>query len=196
MGIAQQPETIRGDVCINDEATPDGIVKVVIDISNNIANSDHPAFKRLGKRAVFRKDLLFTLGVSQDTVSHLLGEIQAPPVSLQHIYNPQTLCMMRKSIGKNFVQDRFAGMTERGVAKVVTQSNGFGKYLIELKGLGHRSCDLGNLQGMGEPRAVVISGGREKNLGLVFETAERLGVDDPISVTLEGRSDFARFLGD
>ena len=42
----------------------------------------------------------------------------------------------------------------------------------------------------------MIAGGREKNLCLVLEAPEGLGVYDAIPVYLESRSDFTRLLGD
>jgi len=83
-------------------------------------------------------------------------------------------------------------MTERRVAKIMAQSDGFGQILVEPQGFGNRACDLGDLQRMGQPRAVMVTERREKNLCLMLEPAEGLAVDDPVSVPLESRPEKMR----
>ena len=47
-------------------------------------------------------------------------------------------------------------MAERGMPQVVGQTDGLGQVLVQPQGPGDGSGDLGHLQGMGEPGAVVI----------------------------------------
>jgi hypothetical protein len=46
---------------------------------------------------------------------------------------------------------------------------------------------------MGQPRSVVVAGGLDKDLGLVLETAERLAVEDSVSVSLKACSNGVGF---
>jgi hypothetical protein len=104
MRISQQFEANSGNVFADDKASPDGIVKVMVHVGDDVTNPNHPGFKRLRKRVAIRKDLLLAFGVPQDTVSHLSSEIQASPVSFKDIYDPQALCVMRKPVGENLIE--------------------------------------------------------------------------------------------
>jgi hypothetical protein len=86
-------------------------------------------------------------------------------------------------------------MSERGVAEVVSQSNSLSEIFIEKKSLGHGTGDLSYLQGMGKAGSVVISFGGEKDLGLVFEAAKGLAVDDAVPVPHEAGPDLIILLG-
>ena len=48
--------------------------------------------------------------------------------------------------------------------------------------------DLRDLQRVGQPRAVVVALGRDEDLRLVLQAAERLGVHDPVAVALQRRA--------
>jgi hypothetical protein len=50
---------------------------------------------------------------------------------------------------------------------------------------------LGNLKGVGKPSDKVVTQGSDKNLRLMFKTAESLGMDNTVSVTLKGSSYWA-----
>ena len=54
--------------------------------------------------------------------------------------------------------------------------------------------DLGDLQGVGEPRDVVVALGVQEHLGLVLQAPERLRVDDPIPIPLEHRAEGIQLL--
>ena len=51
-----------------------------------------------------------------------------------------------------------------------------------------RARDADHLEGVGQPRAVVVALGRDEDLRLVLEPAERLGVHDAVAVALERAS--------
>ena len=48
-----------------------------------------------------------------------------------------------------------------------------------------RAGDLGHLERVGQAGAVVVAGGGDKDLGLVHQPAEALGVEDAIAVALK-----------
>src|SRR5919106_3563868 len=83
------------------------------------------------------------------------------------------------------VDHALAGVSERRVPDVVTERDRLGQLLVQPKHLCDGARDLGDLQRVGEPRAVVVAGGREEDLCLVFQAAERLAVDDAIAIVLE-----------
>ena len=80
------------------------------------------------------------------------------------------------------------------MAKVVAQADRLDEILVEAQRSRHRARDLRDLQRVGQPRPVVVALGRHEHLGLVLEPPERLGVDDPIAVALEGRAQRAVLL--
>jgi hypothetical protein len=80
------------------------------------------------------------------------------------------------------------------MSEVMTHRDGFGQILIETQGASDRPCELTNFEGMGEPRARVISEIRNEDLRLVFETAESARVEDAVAVTLKCEPEFATIL--
>src|SRR5215216_3835661 len=62
------------------------------------------------------------------------------------------------------------------------------KILVEPQRAGHGARDLGRLERVGQPRAVVVALGRDEYLRLVLEPPERLAVHDPVAVALERRA--------
>ena len=86
-------------------------------------------------------------------------------------------------------------MAERRVAQVVPEGDGFGQFLVQPQDLGNRPRYLRHLEGVGQPRAVMVSGRREEHLRLVFQTAKGLAVNHPVAVTLERRADIVLLLG-
>ena len=77
-------------------------------------------------------------------------------------------------------------MTERRVAEVMPERDGFSQVLVQVEGAGDRACDLRYLQRVCQARAHVVAGRREKDLGLVLEPPKRLRVDDAVAVALKG----------
>jgi len=69
--------------------------------------------------------------------------------------------------------------------QVVPQADSFGEVFIKIKRAGKRPRQLSYLKGMSEPGNVVVAGGSNKDLRFVFQAAERLAVNDAVTVTLE-----------
>ncbi len=86
----------------------------------------------------------------------------------QPVHHPQALPVVAKALGGKLVQGPLSGVAKGGVAQVVGQGNGLGKVLVKPQGPGNGAGNLGDLQGVGEPGAVVVSLGREENLGFVL----------------------------
>ena len=79
-------------------------------------------------------------------------------------------------------------MAERRVAQVVAERDRLGQLLVQAQHLGDGPRDLRHLEGVGQPRAVVVAGRREEDLRLVLQAPERLAVDDAVAVALERRA--------
>ena len=93
------------------------------------------------------------------------------------------------------IERALAGMTERRMTEVVGQRAGLGEVLVEAQRTRQRAGDLGHLEGVGEPGAVMIALVVDEHLGLVGEPAERRGMDDPVAVAAEIAAGRARRLG-
>jgi hypothetical protein len=83
------------------------------------------------------------------------------------------------------IQRILTGMTKRCVPQIVRQGNGLDKILIDSQRPCNGPAELGDLQRMCQAGTKQISLVVEKNLGFVHKTAERGGVHDAVTVTLE-----------
>ena len=70
------------------------------------------------------------------------------------------------------------------MAEVVRERDGFGEVGVEAQRAGEVARDGGDFDGVREPRAEVIAGAVEKNLGLVFQPAEGARMNDAVAVAL------------
>ena len=86
------------------------------------------------------------------------------------------------------VQSPFSRVAEGGVPQVVPQGDRLGQILVEPERPRDGAGDLGNLERMGEPGAVMIPLRGKENLRFVFEAAEGLAVQDPVAVPLVSRA--------
>jgi len=72
----------------------------------------------------------------------------------------------------------------RAVAAVVTEGDRLGQYDVQPARAGDRGCNLRDLQGMGEPRPLVV-GREDEDLGLPSQAPECRRVQDPVPIALE-----------
>ena len=80
-------------------------------------------------------------------------------------------------------------MPEGTVAHVMAKSDGFDQVLVEAKSSPDGPRDLGDFQRVSQARSVVIAERIDEDLGFVLESAEGLGVEDAISISLEASAD-------
>src|SRR5262249_48408049 len=83
------------------------------------------------------------------------------------------------------IERSLARMAERRMAKIMSQRQGFGEILVEAERPRQRPGDLRHLEGVSEPRAIVIALVEHEDLGLVLEAAKRGRVDDTVAVAAE-----------
>jgi hypothetical protein len=91
-------------------------------------------------------------------------------------------------IAQALVERGLADVAERRVAQVVSERDRLGQVLVQRESARDGAGDPHGLERVGQPRAVVVALRRDEDLRLVLQPAERLGVDDPIAVPLEGRA--------
>ena len=91
----------------------------------------------------------------------------------------------------HFLQGVLAGVSERRMSEIVRQRQGLAQILIETKRAANRTRDLRNFEAMGQASPEEIALVIDENLGLVFEPAERGGMNDPVAVALEGTAGLA-----
>ena len=77
-------------------------------------------------------------------------------------------------------------MAEGRVAQIVRQGQGFGKILVQPQLPGDGAGDLGDLDGMGQPRPELVAFVVDEDLRLVLQPPEGGGMDDPVPVPLIG----------
>lgn len=66
--------------------------------------------------------------------------------------------MVESAVGfHNLAQAAFAGMAERRMPQIMRQSNGFAEFFIELEAFAQSAGDLGDLNAVGKPGAVVFA---------------------------------------
>ena len=82
------------------------------------------------------------------------------------------------------------------MAEIVGERQRLGQILVEAERAGERARDLGHLERMGEPRAVMVAFVEHEDLGLVLEAAERGRMDDAVAVAAERAAALADRLGD
>jgi hypothetical protein len=132
--------------------------------------------------------------VVDDPVADLPAEIETLAVTLQVIHDPEALLAVAERPAEEGRQGLLAEVPERRVPEVVPQGDRLGEVLVQAQGPGDGPGHLGDLQGVGEADAVVVPLGGDEHLGLVLQPAERLGMDDPVPVSLEGGSQIVRWL--
>ena len=89
----------------------------------------------------------------------------------------------------------FGRVTTRAVPAVVAERDRLGENDVEPDCAGNGGGDLGDLEGVGEPGALMILG-EDEHLGLAGEPPERRGaVEDPIAVAFEAGAERIGCLG-
>jgi hypothetical protein len=80
-----------------------------------------------------------------------------------------------------------AGVAAGAVTAVVPEGDGLGEGDVQPGGARDAGRDLGDLEGVGEPRALVVLG-EDEHLRLAVQPAERRCVEDAIAIALEARA--------
>jgi hypothetical protein len=184
LAVPQDSHGVVGQVRHFQNPAVNRVLDVVVYVGDFVRESHHIPLpsRRFG----------FT-GVIANPVTHLHCQIQPDSVFLDYLDHPNTLLGVAKS--ETSVQDSLAVVPERRVPQVVTQRDCFGQVLVESQSPSDCSGNLCHLEGVSEPRPVMVGLREQKHLCLVFEPPERTRVDNPVAVTLEVRANVAGRLG-
>ena len=125
----------------------------------------------------------------QDPLARLESKVQSVEggVALfQHIHHAQALeVVLEPAVGPHACIERIlAGVTERRMAKVVGERNGFGQVFIEPQAARDRSRYLRHLEAVREAGAEQIAFVVDEDLGLVLQAAEGSRMDDAVTIAL------------
>ena len=93
----------------------------MIDVSHPVRHPYNLTFKRIRP---------FAPCMVQNAVKHLICKVKTLAVLFELFAYPYTLLKMRKSVFVKGIKRPLAGMSERGMPKVVTQRNRLGQILI------------------------------------------------------------------
>ena len=102
----------------------------------------------------------------------------------------------RKIVSReSFVEGAFSGMSERRVADIVDEGQGFDEVFVEVEGAGNGSCDLGDFQGVGETAAEVVREAAGEDLRFAGEATEGTSVQDTVAVALKWTAEGVGWFG-
>ena len=126
-----------------------------------------------------------------DAVAHFKSQVEAPAVLFEHVDDAQRLDIVRKSVRSQTVQNPLARVPERRVPQIVPQSDRFRQVFIESEGTGDGARDLRNVDGVRHAGAEMVAFRRKEDLRLIFQTQERLAVNNAVAVALKGGTHIA-----
>jgi hypothetical protein len=132
MGTPQNGYCLRGKDILADNSCPHRIADVMVDISDDIRNLANLTLKRIHRSPFLTQDICSALGVLQDAIPHLPGQIESLPIPLQEIHNPQALLVMPESLGVKTIEHIFAHMTEWCMTQIVAKGNGLCEVLVKV----------------------------------------------------------------
>jgi hypothetical protein len=119
-----------------------------------------------------------------DPIAHLSREVHR----FKHLNDPHRLKIVAES-RLEFGDHLLPEVTEGRMAQIVAETDRFDEIFVESEGARDRAGHLRDLERMGQPNPVVVSFGSQENLGLMGQSAERLGMQDAISILLEAGAD-------
>src|SRR6186997_3280776 len=96
-------------------------------------------------------------------------------------------------LGNEDVEGILAGVSAWPVTAVMSKSDRLGQGDVDADSAGDRRRDLGHLEGVRQPGALVI-GRKDHDLGLAGESAEGCGMHNPIAVPFEAGALVVRLL--
>ena len=112
---------------------PQRVVDVVVDVGDAVDQLDDLALQR---RRLARA------GVVEDAVAHLLGQVEAVALALEHVDDPQRVLVVRKPPSQPSLQRRverlLAGVAEGRMAEVVAEPDRLGQVLVQAAARGRR----------------------------------------------------------
>jgi hypothetical protein len=124
------------------------------------------------------------------SLPYLMSEIEAVEFGIfdfQLFDHAETLAASTEAAGilHELIESLFHWTTERGVAEVAGEGDGFSQVLIKSEGTAEGAGQGGDFNRVGEAGADMIPGAVEGDLGFIFKATEGGAVNDPLAVPLE-----------
>jgi hypothetical protein len=141
---------VGGQILGLEDVGPQSVVQIVVQVGDDIRQPDGLSFK--GGRFLSGLPLngmTPPLGVLDDALPNLHGQIQAPSVVFEQIRDSQTLLVVVEPAGHDLIEYTFPSMTEGRVSEVVPQGDGLDQIFVESESPSNRPGDLRYFQGMG-----------------------------------------------
>jgi hypothetical protein len=158
-----------------EDPEADRVVDVVVDVGDPVDQADDLALER---RRLLRA------GMGEDPVPDLGGQVQL-------LRDPERLLVVpeaaAEALAQAVVELLLPRVAEGRVAGVVAEPDRLGQVLVQPQGPCDDARDPGRLERMGHARAVVVAGGVDEDLRFPLQPPERLRVENPVAVALEGR---------
>ena len=148
MAAAQHPGNGLGNIARLQNACPDGIINIVIDIGIAVCPADNPSLQGLRDPRPC---------MPQDAHADFIGKIQPLTAIFQDVHHPEALLIMAEGLTHGFGQRHFTGMAEGGMAQVVAHGDGFCQILVELQALGDGAGNAADLDGVSHAGAVMVA---------------------------------------
>ena len=178
-GVAEQLDLGARQLLGGEQAVADRVVDVVVDVGDPVDEPHDLALERLR---------LALAGVREDPVADLGRQVQLPGDLERLLVVAEAGA---EALGEAAVELLLAGVAERRMAGVVPEPDRLDQILVQAQRPRDDPRDPGRLERVRHPRPVVVAGGVDEDLRLPLQAAERLRMDDPVAVALEGRPDRA-----
>ena len=126
-GVAEHGDRLGRQVLLAQHAGAQRVVDVVVDVGDAIDDPHDAPLERARQRRAAR--------VADDPVAHVLGQVQAPAVELEHVDDPQRVLVMAEAaveaLAQAVVEHVLADVPERRVAEIVAEPDRLGQVLVE-----------------------------------------------------------------
>lgn len=182
---------VSREIFFRKQAGVEAVIEIVAVISDFVGEIGDLGFER----GVFGVEISALAGVVESSVmldeafADFPTEIQAGEIGIflfEFLNDAKTVAIVLEAavFSHEFVQNSFALVAEGRMAEVMGEGDGFGEVFVELERAGDVPRNGGNLHGVREARAEVITGAVEENLGFIFEAAKGAGMDHAVAVAL------------
>jgi hypothetical protein len=118
------------------------------------------------------------------------SQVQAVPARIRGFKSGQCpdrlgIVIEAPEFSQGFLQSIFPGMAERRMPDIMRETERFGQIFVEAESPRDRPANLCDLEAVGQPDAIMVAIGGDKDLSLVAQPAEGNAVDDPVAIALK-----------
>ena len=124
------------DFFFGDDAGTQRIINIVINVGNAVGKAHQAPFESGG---------FFSLGVAENPVAHLRGQVQASALFFEFFDHTHALLVVPKTGRIHIIKCALAGVPEGSVPQIVPQGDCLGQILIEPQSAGNGARNLRHL---------------------------------------------------